>query len=55
MGPCLQVGVDGLLYLEEDGPVERYKLAFDQLRASALPSQQSMELIARVMRDLNKT
>ncbi|MFF2020966.1 helix-turn-helix domain-containing protein [Streptomyces sp. NPDC058171] len=47
--------LDGLLYLEEDGPVERYKLAFDQLRASALSSRQSMELIARVMRDLNKT
>ncbi|MFD5558895.1 helix-turn-helix domain-containing protein [Streptomyces sp. NPDC127068] len=46
--------LDGLMYLEEDDTVERYKLAFDQLRASALPSQQSMDLIARVMRDLNE-
>ncbi|AOU79747.1 DNA-binding protein [Streptomyces albus] len=47
--------LDGLLYLEEDEPVERYKLAFDQLRGSALPSKQSMELITRAMRDLKKT
>ncbi|MFD7918715.1 helix-turn-helix domain-containing protein [Streptomyces sp. NPDC059740] len=46
--------LDGLLYLEEDGPVERYKLAFDQLRSSALPSRQSMDLITQVARDLEK-
>ncbi|MFI0864849.1 helix-turn-helix domain-containing protein [Streptomyces smyrnaeus] len=45
--------LDGLLYLEEDGSVERYQLAFDQLRASALPSRQSMDLIARAARDLS--
>lgn len=44
--------LDGLLYLEEDDPVERYKLAFDQLRASALPSRQSMALISQVASDL---
>ncbi|MEU6731782.1 helix-turn-helix transcriptional regulator [Streptomyces physcomitrii] len=47
--------LDGVRYLEEDEPVERYKLAFDQLRASALPSKQSMDLITQVMRDLKKT
>lgn len=47
--------LDGALYLEEDGPVERYQLAFDQLRASALPSRQSMDLISQTARDLNKT
>ncbi|MQS37675.1 helix-turn-helix domain-containing protein [Streptomyces katsurahamanus] len=45
--------LDGALYLEEDGPVDRYQLAFDQLRSSALPSRQSMELIARAARDLS--
>ncbi|WJV48883.1 helix-turn-helix domain-containing protein [Streptomyces flavofungini] len=44
--------LDGLIYLEEDGPVERYKLAFDQLRSSALPSRQSMDLIAKAARSL---
>jgi hypothetical protein len=44
--------LDGLLYLEEDDPVDRYKLAFDQLRASALPSRQSMALISQAARDL---
>ncbi|WP_263170234.1 helix-turn-helix domain-containing protein [Streptomyces sp. SCSIO ZS0520] len=47
--------LDGVRYLEENEPVERYKLAFDQLRASALPSKQSMDLITQVMRDLKKT
>jgi hypothetical protein len=45
--------LDGVLYLEEDEPVERYKLAFDQLRASALSSRQSRTLISQVARDLN--
>lgn len=43
--------LDGTLYLEEDGPVERHQLAFDQLRASALPSRQSMDLISQAARD----
>jgi transcriptional regulator with XRE-family HTH domain len=47
--------LDGALYLEENGPVERYQLAFDQLRASALPSRQSMDLISQAARDLKKT
>ncbi|WP_241990052.1 MULTISPECIES: DUF5753 domain-containing protein [unclassified Streptomyces] len=46
--------LDGALYLEEDGPVERYKLAFDDLRAAALPSRQSMDLISQAARDLKK-
>ncbi|MEV7870381.1 helix-turn-helix transcriptional regulator [Streptomyces sp. NPDC088124] len=45
--------LDGALYLEDDGPVKRYQLTFDQLRATALPSGQSMDLIARAARDLN--
>lgn len=45
--------LDGLLYLEEDGPVERYQLAFDQLRASALPSRQSVDLLERAARDMS--
>ena len=45
--------LDGKLYLEEDGPVERYKREFDALGTSALPSQQSMDLVSQVMRDLN--
>ncbi|MFI1887012.1 helix-turn-helix domain-containing protein [Streptomyces jumonjinensis] len=45
--------LDGALYLEEDGPVDQYRLAFDQLRSSALPSRQSMELIARVAKNLS--
>jgi hypothetical protein len=44
--------LDGALYLEEDGPVERYRMAFDQLRSSALSSQQSTALITRVARSL---
>ncbi|MFI9582655.1 helix-turn-helix domain-containing protein [Streptomyces sp. NPDC052236] len=46
--------LDGALYLEENGPVERYKLAFDELRASALPSRQSMDLISQTARDFQK-
>jgi transcriptional regulator with XRE-family HTH domain len=45
--------LDGLLYLEEDASAERYKLAFDQLRASALPSRQSMDLVAQAASDLS--
>ncbi|MEV1012085.1 helix-turn-helix transcriptional regulator [Streptomyces sp. NPDC049881] len=46
--------LDGTLYLEEDASVERYRRAFDQVRASALSSQQSMSLIARLARDQEK-
>jgi transcriptional regulator with XRE-family HTH domain len=42
--------LDGALYLEEDDAVERYRLAFDQLRAAALSSHESMALIARLAR-----
>ncbi|MBW1601629.1 helix-turn-helix domain-containing protein [Streptomyces sp. JJ66] len=45
--------LDGALYLEEDASVEKYRRAFDQLRASALSSQQSIDLISRLARDLN--
>ncbi len=41
--------LDGALYLEEDSPVNRYKLAFDQVRSSALPSRESMALIAELV------
>ncbi|MFE2292726.1 helix-turn-helix domain-containing protein [Streptomyces sp. NPDC059452] len=46
--------LDGALYLEEDLPVERYQLAFDELRASALASRQSMELVSSVRREFAK-
>ncbi|GGN51580.1 transcriptional regulator [Streptomyces kronopolitis] len=46
--------LDGALYLEDDGPVEKYQLAFDQLRASALSSRQSMDLIYGLARDLDR-
>ncbi|MEW2066176.1 DUF5753 domain-containing protein [Streptomyces sp. NPDC007346] len=48
--------LDGALYLEEDLPVERYQLAFDELRATALASRQSMELVSAVQREfMNRT
>ncbi|WP_069737101.1 MULTISPECIES: helix-turn-helix transcriptional regulator [unclassified Streptomyces] len=43
--------LDGALYLEEDESVGRYQLAFDELRAAALTSRQSMELISAVKRE----
>jgi transcriptional regulator with XRE-family HTH domain len=46
--------MDGILYLEGDSCVVKYRMAFDQLRASALSSQQSMELISRLTRELNR-
>jgi hypothetical protein len=46
--------LDGVLYLEEDASVERYRRAFDQLRASALPSRQTTDLISRLARDLTR-
>jgi hypothetical protein len=46
--------LDGAMYLEEDATIERYRRAFDQLRASALSSLQSMDLIPRLARDLKR-
>jgi transcriptional regulator with XRE-family HTH domain len=43
--------LDGVLYLEEDDAVRRYRLAFDELRSSALPTRQSMRLISETARD----
>lgn len=43
--------LDGALHLEEDQPVGRYQLAFDELRATALASRQSTELISAVKRE----
>ncbi|MFE9253461.1 helix-turn-helix domain-containing protein [Streptomyces sp. NPDC007088] len=42
--------LDGSLFLEEDAAVERFRLAFDELRASAQPVRQSLELIRTVAR-----
>lgn len=44
--------LDGVLHLEDDATAETYRRSFDQLRASALSSQQSRELILGIMRDL---
>ncbi len=44
--------LDGTIYLEEDGPVKRYDRSFEQLRAAALSSRQSMDVISRTVRDL---
>ncbi|MDJ1133839.1 helix-turn-helix domain-containing protein [Streptomyces iconiensis] len=44
--------LDGKLYLEEERPVSRYRMAFDQLRSCALSSRQSLELISHIARDL---
>ncbi|MFF2373378.1 Scr1 family TA system antitoxin-like transcriptional regulator [Streptomyces xiamenensis] len=46
--------LDGALYLEDDASVERYHRAFDHLRASALASRQSMSLVLRLSRDLER-
>ncbi|MFJ9620757.1 helix-turn-helix domain-containing protein [Streptomyces sp. NPDC101181] len=46
--------LDGVLYLEEDESVERYQLAFDELRTAALTTKQSMELVSSVQRDFAK-
>lgn len=47
--------LDGKLYLEENEPVDRYKLTFDAIRASALPSRRSIDLISRAARELSDT
>jgi hypothetical protein len=46
--------MDGTLYLEEDVTVDKYRMAFDQLRASALSSRETVELISRLARDLDR-
>ncbi|MEU0355562.1 helix-turn-helix domain-containing protein [Streptomyces cyaneofuscatus] len=43
--------LDGALYLEEDDSVKRYQFAFDELRATALTTRQSMELVSTVRRE----
>ncbi|MET8830985.1 helix-turn-helix transcriptional regulator [Streptomyces sp. NPDC004610] len=43
--------LEGALYLEEGSPVEAYRRSFDHIRAAALSSRQSMELISRIARD----
>ncbi|RLV67393.1 DNA-binding protein [Streptomyces sp. CBMAI 2042] len=43
--------LDGALYLEEDDTVKRYQLAFDELRATALTTRQSMQLVSSVQRE----
>jgi hypothetical protein len=45
--------LDGALHLEEDAPVKRYRMAFDQIRSSALSTRQSMNLISDIARDLD--
>ncbi|MEU8267631.1 Scr1 family TA system antitoxin-like transcriptional regulator [Sphaerisporangium sp. NPDC049002] len=42
----------GGLYLETEEEVGRYTLAFDHLRASALPTEESMKLISAVAGEL---
>ncbi|NJQ02271.1 helix-turn-helix domain-containing protein [Streptomyces zingiberis] len=42
---------DSRLYLEEAEQVRRYRMTFDHLRATALSSRQSMDLILRLARD----
>jgi hypothetical protein len=42
----------GALYLEKRQEVERYRLMFDHLRASALPVGASRSLMARVAEEL---
>ncbi|AXG77091.1 XRE family transcriptional regulator [Streptomyces paludis] len=46
--------LDGALYLEENRTAERYQLAFDELRAAALASRQSMDLISQAARDFEQ-
>lgn len=46
--------LDGALYLEENPTIERYQLAFDELRTAALASRQSMDLVSHVARDFEK-
>ncbi len=48
---CLEY-LNGAMYLEENGPVAKYRKSFDQLRVAALSSRQSMDLISRVADDL---
>ncbi|MFE2045740.1 DUF5753 domain-containing protein [Streptomyces sp. NPDC059477] len=42
--------LEGAIYLEEGSPVETYRRSFDHIRAAALSSRQSTELISRIWR-----
>ncbi|MFE7046916.1 helix-turn-helix domain-containing protein [Streptomyces californicus] len=46
--------LDGALYLEEDKPVERYQLAFDELRTASLSTKKSMEVVSSVQKEFAK-
>ncbi|MFG3428277.1 helix-turn-helix domain-containing protein [Streptomyces californicus] len=46
--------LDGALYLEEDESVERYQLAFEELRTASLTTKQSMELVSSVQEEFAK-
>ncbi|MGW1075646.1 DUF5753 domain-containing protein [Streptomyces sp. NPDC002537] len=44
----------GDLYSEEDETVTKYRKAFERLQATALPPEQSVELISSISRDLER-
>lgn len=44
----------GGLYMEEPVHVENYRLLFDEIRASALSSRQSMDLISQILGEFEK-
>ncbi|MFE7115606.1 helix-turn-helix domain-containing protein [Streptomyces sp. NPDC057654] len=46
--------LDGALYLEEDKTVEKYRNSLEGLRASALSSRQTIELISSIARDFDE-
>ncbi|MBT2382660.1 Scr1 family TA system antitoxin-like transcriptional regulator [Streptomyces sp. ISL-11] len=46
--------LDGALHLEDDEAVAKYQRAFGRLRSSALPPQQSAELIASIASELEE-
>jgi transcriptional regulator with XRE-family HTH domain len=52
IGVVYQGSLTGGLYLEVPQEVVRYKLVFEHLRASALPTRSSVRLIEKVARDL---
>lgn len=44
--------MDAVLYVEEEFPVYRYRLAFERLIAEALAPDESLELVSRVAREV---
>ncbi|PSJ26186.1 DNA-binding protein [Streptosporangium nondiastaticum] len=46
--------LDGELYLEDDEPVAKYRKAFENIQASALSAQHSIELITSIANDLDQ-